>query len=64
MITHDKMVEKKMVTEQGYGCVLVGVRGGLESKFGQRPGHLGQVGVGLVLLVPGIQVGHVFEVPS
>ena len=27
MITHDKMVERKMVTGQGYGWVLVGVRG-------------------------------------
>ena len=27
MITHDKMVERKIVTEQGYGWVLVGVRG-------------------------------------
>ena len=27
MITHDKIVEKKMETGQGYGWVLVGVRG-------------------------------------
>ena len=27
MITQDKMVERKMVTGQGYGWVLVGVRG-------------------------------------
>ena len=27
MITHDKMVERKMVTGQGYGWVLVDVRG-------------------------------------
>ena len=27
MITYDKMVERKMVTEQGYGWVLVGVKG-------------------------------------
>ena len=27
MITHAKMVERKMETEQGYGWVLVGVRG-------------------------------------
>ena len=28
--------------------------------FGQGPGHLGQEGDGLVLLVPGVQAGHVF----
>ena len=28
--------------------------GGLESKFGRGPRHLGQEGDGLVLLVPGI----------
>ena len=27
MITHDKMVERKMVIGQGYGWVLVGVKG-------------------------------------
>ena len=35
--------------------------GGLESKFGQGPGHPGQKSDGLVLLVPGVQVGHVFS---
>ena len=34
--------------------------GGLESKFGWGPGHPGQEGDGLVLLVLGVQVGHVF----
>ena len=34
--------------------------GGLESKFGQGPRHPGQKSDGLVLLVPGIQVGRVF----
>ena len=34
--------------------------GGLESKFGRGPGHLGQEGDGLVLLVPGVQAGRVF----
>ena len=39
--------------------------GGLESKFGQGPGHLGQEGDGLVLLVPGgISKACVFWVPS
>ena len=33
--------------------------GGLESKFGRGPGHPGQESGGLVLLVPGVQVGHV-----
>ena len=35
--------------------------GGLESKFGRGPRHLGQEGDGLVLLVPGIQAGRVFS---
>ena len=35
--------------------------GGLESKFGWGPGHLGQESDGLVLLVPGVQAGHVFS---
>ena len=35
--------------------------GGLESKFGQGPGHLGQEGDGLVLLVPRVQAGRVFS---
>ena len=35
--------------------------GGLESKFGRRPGHPGQEGDGLVLLVPGVQAGRVFQ---
>ena len=34
--------------------------GGLESKFGRGPGHLGQEGDGLVLLVSGVQAGRVF----
>ena len=37
-----------------------GLRGrGLESKFGRGLGHPGQESGGLVLLVPGVQVGHV-----
>ena len=32
---------------------------GLESKFGWEPGHQGQEGDGLVLLVPGVQAGRV-----
>ena len=35
--------------------------GGFESKFGRGPGHLGQESDGLVLLVPGVQAGHVFS---
>ena len=35
--------------------------GGLESKFGRGPGHPGQEGDGLVLLVPGVQAGCVFS---
>ena len=35
-------------------------RGGLESKFGWGPRHLGQESDGLVLLVPRVQAGHVF----
>ena len=39
----------------------LGLRGGgLESKFGRRPGHPGQESGGLVLLVPGVQAGRVF----
>ena len=34
--------------------------GGLESQFGRGPGHLGQEGDGLVLLVPWVQVERVF----
>ena len=34
--------------------------GGLESQFGRGPRHLGQESDGLVLLVPGVQVGRVF----
>ena len=33
---------------------------GLESQFGWGPGHLGQKGDGLVLLVPWVQAGRVF----
>ena len=35
--------------------------GGLESKFGRGPGHPGQEGDGLVLLVPRVQAGRVFS---
>ena len=39
-----------------------GLRGrGLESQFGWGPGHPGQESDGLVLLVPGVQAGHVFS---
>jgi len=34
--------------------------GGLESKFGREPGHPGQEGDGLVLLVSGVQARCVF----
>ena len=34
--------------------------GGLESQFGRGPGHSGQESDGLILLVPGVQAGHVF----
>ena len=34
--------------------------GGLESQFGRGPGHPRQESDGLVLLVPGVQAGHVF----
>ena len=33
---------------------------GLESQFGRVPGHPGQEGDGLVLLVPEVQAGRVF----
>ena len=33
----------------------------MESKFGRGPRHPGQKGDGLVLLVPGVQAGHVFS---
>ena len=51
--------------EKGGGgghCTILspGLRsGGLESKFGRGPGHLGQEGDGLVLFVPRVQAGHV-----
>ena len=32
----------------------------MESQFGRRPGHPGQEGDGLVLLVPEVQAGRVF----
>ena len=35
--------------------------GGLESQFGRGPRHPGQESDGLVLLVPGVQVGRVFS---
>ena len=39
-----------------------GLRSGdLESMFGRGPGHPGQEGDGLVLLVPGVQAGRVFS---
>ena len=47
----------------GGPCIALslGLRsGGLESKFGRGPEHLGQEGDGLVLLVPGVQAGRVF----
>ena len=41
-------------------ALSLGLRGGgLESKFGRGPGHLGQESGGLVLLVPGVQAGRV-----
>ena len=44
-----------------YTALSPGLRGGgLESQFGWRPGHLGQEGDGLVLLVPWVQAGRVF----
>ena len=43
----------------------LGLRGGgLESKFGRGPRHSGQESDGLVLLVPRVQAGRVFGVPS
>ena len=47
----------------GGPCTVLspGLRSGaLESKFGRRPGHPGQKGDVLVLLVPGVQAGRVF----
>ena len=42
-------------------ALSLGLRSGsLESKFGWGPGHPGQEGDGLVLLVPRVQAGHVF----
>ena len=42
-------------------ALSLGLRsGGLESKFGRGPGHLGHEGNGLVLLVLGVQAGCVF----
>ena len=42
-------------------ALSLGLRsGGLESQFGWGPGHLGQEGDGLVLLVPRVQAGRVF----
>ena len=35
--------------------------GGLEFQFGRGPRHPGQESDGLVLLVPGVQAGHVFS---
>ena len=43
-------------------ALSLGLRiGFLEFKFGRGPRHLGQEGDGLVLLVPRVQVGHVFS---
>ena len=43
-------------------ALSLGLRSGsLESKFGRRPGHPGQEGDGLVLLVPGVQAGVCFQ---
>ena len=45
-----------------YTALSPGLRsGGLETKFGRGPRHLGQEGDGLVLLVPGVQAGRVFS---
>ena len=45
-----------------YTALSPGLRsGGLETKFGRGPRHLGQEGDGLVLLVPGVQAGHMFS---
>ena len=42
-------------------ALSLGLRSGdLESKFGRGPGHPGQEGDGLVLLVRGVQAGRVF----
>ena len=52
-----------MVFGLGGPCTALslGLRdGGLESHFGQGPGHPGQEGDGLVLLVPWVQAGCVF----
>ena len=43
-------------------ALSLGLRGGgLESQFGRGPGHPGHESDGLVLLVPGVQAGHVFS---
>ena len=43
-------------------ALSLGLRGGgLESQFGQGPRHPGQESDGLVLLMPGVQAGHVFS---
>ena len=45
-----------------YTALSLGLRGGgLESQFGRGPGHPGQEGDGLVLLVPWVQAGRVFS---
>ena len=54
----------KVVFGLGGPCTALspGLRGGgLESQFGQRPRYPGHEGDGLVLLMPGVQVGHVFS---
>ena len=44
-----------------YTAMSPGLRGGgLEFQFERGPGHPGQEGDGLVLLVPGVQAGRVF----
>ena len=46
---------------RGLGVLVWTGRGrGLDSQFGRGPGHPGQEGDGLVLLVPWVQVGRVF----
>ena len=43
-------------------ALSLGLRGrGLESQFGRGPGHPGQEGDGLVLLVPWVQARRVFS---
>ena len=53
----------RVVFELGGPCTALSPElsgGGLESQFGWGPGHQGQEGDGLVLLVPRVQAGRVF----